>query len=164
MAQRIVTTCDAHAAHDEDAPGVTWTVTLLAPGESKPTTWEVDLCDQDGKTLTDLSVMLGAIGRQTDGPRRRATAARESTREARAHGAHPCPVDGCGKVSSTSNGLQTHVRHDHGMTMAEAMGEPLPYACDSPACLRAFSTPQGLGAHRKSVHGIAGAHRQAEAS
>src|SRR5436190_18891714 len=69
MAQRIVTLCDAHQQHDEDAPGVTWEVSLTAPGDSKPTVWEVDLCEDDGKTLRDLAVMLGAIGRRTAGPR-----------------------------------------------------------------------------------------------
>jgi len=39
MAQRILTVCDAHAANDEDAPGVPWEVTLKGPGITKGATW-----------------------------------------------------------------------------------------------------------------------------
>ena len=71
MAQRIVTVCDAHQAREEEAAGAPWQVSVLAPGESKPTTWEVDLCPEDGKPLEDLAEMLRLIGRQTEGPKRR---------------------------------------------------------------------------------------------
>jgi hypothetical protein len=181
MSQKIVTLCDAHQLHDEEVPGAAWEVTLRAPGEAKATTWTVDLCEDDGKSLEDLATMLNAVGRVTDGPRRKmATAARKAARtdaQARtaptAHEAtrapnrglntavpanetaegFPCPVDGCGKVPATRKALMLHLRHSHdGMSLAEAMGAPLPYEC--PDCDRAFSHVQGLGAHRRSAHGV----------
>jgi hypothetical protein len=163
MAQRIVTLCDAHQQHDEDAPGVTWEVSLTAPGDSKPTVWEVDLCEDDGKTLRDLAVMLGTIGRRTAGPRTTAaTAPRSSsgtppnpTTAHRAPGGLPCPVEGCEETSPTYAASASHVRRVHDMTMAQARGIPEPYAC--PDCDFRSSRPQGLGAHRKAAHGTAGA-------
>lgn len=176
MAQKIVTLCDAHARNDEETEGAGWEVTLLAPGESKATTWAIDLCEDDGKTLSDLAVMLDAIGRVTEGPRRRGskapTAARNAARtDAGAHSAptarasglppveaphtaagYPCPLDGCGKVPANRKALMSHLRQQHdGMSLAEATGQPLPYAC--PDCERRFSHPTGLGAHRRSAHG-----------
>jgi hypothetical protein len=165
MAQRIVTLCDAHQQHDEDTAGATWEVSLQAPGASKPTTWEVDLCEDDGKPLEDLATFLGSIGRQTDGPRRKrngtpATAARASSSgSVSAHTAPTsewaCPVDGCGKVPKGRKALQSHLRTYHdGMSLASAMGEPEPYVC--PECGQRAANPQGLGAHRRAVHGVAG--------
>lgn len=176
MAQKIVTLCDAHQLHEEEVAGESWEVTLRAPGASKATTWAIDLCPEDGKTLVDLGTMLDAAGRVTDGPRRKApTAARNTPRtDVQAHAAPtatrggamapvavahtpegwPCPVDGCGKVSATRAGLQTHVRAYHQMSLAEATGAPLPYACDVAGCDRRFSHVQGLAAHRRNGHGL----------
>ena len=175
MAQKIVTLCDVHARHDEEHPGALWEVTLRAPGESRAVTWEVDLCDDDGKPLRDLALMLDEVGRVTDGPRRRmATAARKAARtngQARtAPGVHrsgrvypspveaphtaegyPCPL-GCGKMARSRKALMSHLRAYHdGMSLAEATGQPLPYPC--PDCPRKFSHATGLGAHRKAAHG-----------
>jgi hypothetical protein len=181
MAQKIVTLCDAHQLHEEEAPGETWEVTLRAPGETKATTWTVDLCTDDGKSLGDLATMLDAVGRVTDGPRRKvATAARKEARNAQeAHTAprrhpstnqgrnapvqasataegFPCPVEGCTKVPKTRPGLISHLRTYHdGLSLAEATGAPMPHAC--PECGRMFSHVQGMGAHRRNVHGVAGA-------
>lgn len=156
MAQRIVTLCDAHAANDEDAPGATWEVTLRGPGLTKGATWEVDLCEQDGKTLTDLSVMLDTIGRRTAGKAPKPTAARDTSSEP-----WMCPVAGCGKVPSTRKGLQSHLRTYHGgMSLAKALGRPEPYECPEPGCGFTSARPQGIGAHRKMVHGYS-PHAQA---
>jgi len=164
MAQRIITLCDVHARSDEDKAGATWEVTLTGPG-LKATTWEVDLCADDGKGLEDLATMLDEVGRVTHGKRAKApTAARNGARTAGqgrpgpvpieaptdASGAFPCPVDGCGKTSRTQGGLRTHLSSKHGMTLAEATGAPLPYAC--PHCERKFSHPTGMHAHVRSAH------------
>lgn len=156
MAQRIVFLCDVHARNDEDVAGATWEVTLTGP-DRRSTTWEVDLCEDDSKTLRDLGIMLDAVGRVTQGRRTKApTAARKAASEAgQAHVApegHPCPVEGCELVSRSANALATHVRSAHGTTLAELNGEPTPYSC--PECDRRFTHPQGLGAHRRSVHGV----------
>jgi len=171
MSQRIVTLCDAHQAVEEDVPGVTWEVTISEPGQTRATTWQVDLCEGHGKTLADLAVMLGAVGRVTDGPRRtrKPAAARESTRTtAAAHTAPhepptagngslvpvPCPVDGCEAVPRNRVALANHLRANHdGMTMARAYGRPEPYEC--PDCDFRSARPQGLGAHRSAAHGYA---------
>jgi len=147
----------------------------LAPGATKATTWKVDLCEDDGKSLVDLATMLEEVGRVTDGPRRKvATAARKAARNAgEAHTAprnntgmnaavsatetaegFPCPMDGCGRVPRNRVALMSHLRHFHdGISLAEATGAPLPYAC--PDCDRRFSHAQGLGAHRRAAHGPA---------
>jgi len=86
MAQRIITLCDVHARSDEDKAGATWEVTLTGPG-LKATTWEVDLCADDGKGLEDLATMLDEVGRVTHGKRAKApTAARNGARTAWARG------------------------------------------------------------------------------
>jgi hypothetical protein len=176
MAQKIVTLCDPHQRHDEEVPGAPWTVTLQGPEDGRPTTWAIDLCEDDGKTLVDLASMLDAVGRVVDGPRRKvATAARKAARaEAQAHHApvyrndaqrpveaprtaegFPCPVDGCGKVPSTHAALSSHLRSFHGTSIAAATGQPEPFQC--PECDFSSARPQGLGAHRRSAHGVAGA-------
>jgi hypothetical protein len=170
MAQKIVTLCDAHQANDEEAAGTPWEVTLRGPGLTKGATWEIDLCEQDGKTLTDLAVMLDAVGRRTAG-KAPATAARTTTGP-RAHtartgtprghevptnpdGSATCPVPGCGKVPSSRSALASHLRSNHdNMTLAEAYGWPMPYEC--PECGKRSDRPQGLAAHRRQAHGVAG--------
>lgn len=179
MGQKIITLCDVHELNDEEVTGEGWTVSLQAPGEGKPVTWEVDLCADDGKGLRDLAVMLDAVGRVVDGPRRKvATAARKAARRDAqgpagppAHAAprpskyglppveaphtaegYPCPVEGCGKLPATRKALMSHLQHYHdGLSLAEATGQPTPYAC--PDCERRFSHPTGLGAHRRAAHG-----------
>ena len=182
MAQKIVTLCDAHMANDEETEGAPWVVSLTGPGE-KPVTWEVDLCDQDGKTLRDLATMLDAVGRVTEGPRRKvATAARRAARTAaQAHAAPrarpeahspveaphtaegwPCPVEGCGKVPRTRNGLASHLRGMHdGLTIAAATGQPERFVC--PECGFRSARAQGLGAHRRAAHGVVSARASAPA-
>src|SRR5262245_6472693 len=159
MAQRIVTMCDAHAANDEDAGGAPWQVSLLVPGDTKPTTWDVDLCEDDGKTLRDLAVMLDAIGRRVDGPRRaRATAARASSSESKSAHTAPtdewaCPVHGADKMPVSRKALQSHLRGQHdGMSMAKAFGEPEPFTCPEPGCGFTSARPQGIGAHKMQSH------------
>lgn len=169
MAQRIITLCDPHARNDEDVAGSTWSVTLTAPGEAA-TTWEIDLCEDDSKTLRDLGVMLDAVGRVTQGPRRKvATAARKAARTAGGAiaaprvtpdgaEAHTCPVEGCDYPGAPSRGtVASHVKRVHGMTLPEAEGQPLTHAC--PECDFRTSAPQGLAAHRRTVHGVAGSSR-----
>lgn len=163
MAQRIVTLCDAHQTeHDEEVPGTTWEVTLMAPGETKPRTWEVDLCEADGKPLTDLATYLSTIGRQTEGPKRKRAAAAKASSQVggSAHAAAqvtddeawPCPVEGCGKRPATRKALGSHLRQYHdGMSLAQALGEPEPFKC--PDCDFTSSRPQGVGAHRSHAHG-----------
>jgi hypothetical protein len=181
MSQKIVTLCDAHqVGTDDEVPGVTWEVTLTGPGQNRATTWEVDLCEDHGKTLADLAVMLGTVGRVTDGPRRvrKATAARASTpAPATAHTAPgeppttgegamvpvPCPVDGCGKVPRNRNALIGHLRAAHGMSIAKAYGRPEPFECPEVGCDFTSSRPQGLAAHRHHVHGYS-PHRAGESS
>lgn len=181
MAQKIVTLCDAHAAHDEDAAGQRWEVTVLAPGESRPTTWSIDLCHDDGKTLVDLATMLTNVGRVESGPRgarKAATAARNVANGATAHtsngrpaggkgsaievptnaaGRYPCPVAECDHDTRTKGGITSHVRDHHHLSLGEAMGLPLPYACGIGDCPRAFTHAQGAGVHRRTVHGMASA-------
>jgi len=166
MAQRIYTVCDAHAANDEDSPGQAWEVTLKGPGITKGATWEIDLCEQDGKTLTDLAVMLDAVGRRTAGRAVAASAARvSSSGSARSaprdrsdatplpyndDGSVTCPV--CGKRPVSRKAMQSHLRQYHdGMTVARAFNLPEPHAC--PECEFRSAAPQGLAAHRKQVHG-----------
>lgn len=169
MAQRIVTLCDVHQRNDEEAPGAPWTVTLQGPDIARATTWEVDLCEDDGKTFRDLAVMLDAVGRRVAGGKAKggASAARASAPSSapyhrsatsveppqNADGSYPCPVEGCDKAPIGHKALQSHLRAYHdGLSIAEAMGAPLPHQC--PECDRAFSHPQGMGAHRRMVHGV----------
>jgi len=187
MAQKIVTVCDAHQLHEEEVEGQSWEVSIRPPGAPRATTWEVDLCTDDGKTLVDLGAMLDAVGRVTEGPRRKAsTAARNTPRtDAQAHAAPmptrarrkgantaalevphtaegwPCPVEGCTHVSTTRSALGVHVRARHDQSLAEALGVPTPYVCD--VCEKQFSHPQGLGAHRRAAHGLS-RHVRAEES
>lgn len=176
MAQKIVTLCDPHQRNDEEVPGAPWTVTIQGPDDARPTTWAIDLCDDDGKTLRDLATMLDTVGRVTDGPRRKvATAARKAARTAgqphrapedrpeahrpveapRTAEGYPCPMDGCTKVPSTLAALGSHLRANHdGMTIARATGQPEPFKC--PECDFTSARAQGLGAHRRAVHGVRG--------
>lgn len=190
MAQRIVTLCDVHQRNEEDAPGATWQITLQAPGEAKPQVWEIDLCEDDAKTLRDLGVMLGTVGRPASGrkgsrkPQNRSVAASPAARvntapresqnphnqipalevPTDADGHYPCPVDGCDLVSATRDGITSHLRHRHDLSVAEAYGFPTPYPCGVEGCDRAFSHPQGAGNHRRMAHGIRAGDRGAEAA
>lgn len=170
MAQKIVTLCDVHQRNDEERAGVAWELTMTGPDNSRPITWEVDLCDDDGKMLRDLATMLDQVGRRTGGTK--ASAARTATASPKVHTSGPapvesrhtaegwpCPMDGCDKAPQTRAGLMSHLRTQHdGISLAEATGQPLPYAC--PECDRKFSHPTGLGAHRRAAHGVkSGQHR-----
>lgn len=157
MAQKIVTMCDAHLHTEEsEVPAHQWEVSLREPGAARSTTWSIDLCREDGKTLEDVAVMLGTWGRVIDGPRRlrKPVVARESKPEpGTAHTApesFPCPVDGCDKVSATETGRGSHLRDIHGTTYAEAAGLPVPFPC--PQCDRAFTRAQSLGVHMARKH------------
>lgn len=123
MAQRIVTTCDVHAARDEDAPGLTWSVAMGPPG-GKVTTYEIDLCPDDGKGLADLLDMVAELGRKVDGPGR------------------PRKAPAAQQAAAGSAG---------GQAAAAKAREGGPYPC--PDCDREFATPQGRGAHRSRAHG-----------
>ena len=166
MAQKIVTLCDPHQANDEEVPGAPWVVTMQGPEDSRPTTWAIDLCEDDGKTLRDLAAMLGAVGRVTEGPRRgMPTAARKAAREAaQAHRAPedqrgvPCPLEDCDSVLANESSRAAHMRQQHGMSIAAALGQPEPYGC--PDCDFRSARPQGLGAHRRAVHGTASARAE----
>lgn len=165
MAQRIVTLCDVHQHADEETPGVQWTISVHVPGE-RPVTWEVDLCEDDSKGLRDLAALLDEVGRVVDGPRKRRgskTAAARVEAPGRSGGlveqvdaphtdeGYPCPK--CEKVPRTRKGLMSHLKTYHdGMSLAEALGQPLPYVC--PECGRKFSHGTGMGAHRRAIHGV----------
>lgn len=172
MSQKIVTLCDVHQHHDEEVPGVGWTITLHLPGDSRPTSWEVDLCADDAKGLTDLAALLDEVGRRTEGPRKAPaapvpaapTAAPTAKRRyggsmapseapRNPDGSYPCPVEGCTKVPNGRKALMSHLRQYHdGLSIAEATGQPTPYACGAPGCDRSFSHAQGRAAHRTSAH------------
>lgn len=162
MAQRLITLCDAHIERGDDSHGgLQWEVTITAPG-GKPASYVIDLCADDAKPLADLAEFLADVGRKADTQQPRRTAAksggpaRQTVTASAADAPRPCPVEGCPAVPSTETSLRSHLRQHHdGLTLAEALGEPLPYQC--PECERRFSMPQGMGAHRKSVHGVRGA-------
>jgi hypothetical protein len=148
MSQKIVTLCDAHQAHDEERPGLSWEVTLLAPGATKATTWAVDLCEDDGKTLEDLATMLTAVGRVTDGPRKRVTrdvesrtaanaAARVAARNAQE--SHTAP-----RTGRTNVGANAPV----GTELETAEGFP----CPVDGCDKVPATRVGLMSHLKHYH------------
>ena len=63
-----------------------------------------------------------------------------------------CPT--CGHVSPNRAALSAHTRTQHGKTLAELEGKPLPFSC--PECGDHFSTAKGQGAHRFRVHGVKG--------
>lgn len=170
MAQKIVTTCDVHAARDEDAPGRPWTVTIQGPGD-RQTAYVVDLCDDDSKALVELRDMVAELGRQlpSSAAARRPPGLRQHDTPtpgveirgitADSQGRWPCPA--CGKSSKTWAALRDHVRRNHHTTVASLIeGEDVrTWAC--PECGDEFTTPQGRGAHRKKTHGVAGSSESA---
>jgi hypothetical protein len=138
MAQRIQTVCDVHQARDEEADGLTWTVAFTAPGARSATTYEIDLCPDDAKGLSDVLDMVGDLGRRVDGPGRPRANGRASTppRESGARGGHAAIAAG------------------------KAAG---PYTCTD--CGRDnFATPQALGVHRARLHGVPGKTKAAQAA
>jgi hypothetical protein len=114
MAQRIVTVCDVHQAHDAEAEGFTWTVSIAAPG-AKAVTYDVDLCGDDGKGLQDVLDFLADVGRQADGVRPSRTP-RKASQEV-TEGTTVCDL--CGKVAQSPRGLRMHRTRSHAGTGAD---------------------------------------------
>jgi hypothetical protein len=118
MAQRIVTVCDVHQAHDAEAEGFTWTVSIAAPG-AKAVTYDVDLCGDDGKGLQDVLDFLADMGRPASGVRPSRTprkASQDLPTETTNDGRPVCAQ--CGKVAKSMQGLRMHLTRSHGGTDA----------------------------------------------
>ena len=144
MAQTIVTLCDLHLGQGVETNGQTYTVTLSLPDGSKTQTRELDLCPECSKVVTDLALVLAEHGRVV-----------EQDLSQRV-----CPT--CGFLSQTPVGLASHARSQHGATLAELRGRPLPYACEVPDCGKSFATPQGRGAHKARAHKVNGVSKDAK--
>lgn len=147
MAQRIQTICDVHQSHDQTVDGLSWSITIAAPGDN-PVTYTIDLCDEDGRDLVKLTELLAAFGRRSSsGTHRKAKTEPSPT---------PCPL--CDKVPRNRAALATHLRELHdGITVADALGEDTPHRC--PDCGAGASTAAGLGSHRWRAHGVQGTQR-----
>lgn len=113
MAQRIVTLCDIHQSRDEEVAGSPWSVTITGPG-GKPSTFDVDLCDDDAKGLTDLLDVLRDVGRKAANPVGRPKTARAAPGvQPDTEGRYVCPE--CGKTSTHAQGLGSHRLKAHGV-------------------------------------------------
>lgn len=146
MAQQIVTLCDQHLADGESVAGVTYSVTITGPDLSGKT-YETDACPAHAGMLADLAGWLSEHGRPVSGS------------GSAASNPMPCPV--CGKTSANRSALLSHVRGQHGTTLAALEGKPADHKC--PECGATFTTPQGMGAHRFRTHGTAGASADSKA-
>jgi hypothetical protein len=71
-----------------------------------------------------------------------------------------CPS--CGHVSPNRSALSAHTRDQHGKTLAELEGKPLPYACQE--CGDKFESAKGRGAHRFHVHGVRGSSKSVKSA
>ena len=159
MAQVISTLCDECLAGGSEVPAVTWGLTIDAPG-AKSAPYLIDACEMHAEPYAAVAKTLAEYGRRSD---RKAPLPRVAAGPVPAGatdfattpaGEHVCPVAGCGKSVPTRNGLISHVRRVHEMTLNESLGlvaDGAEYPC--PDCERHFSTPQGLGRHRTAVHG-----------
>lgn len=141
MAQQIITRllCDYCLADDiettEDV--VNEPVTVLG------VEYETDVCKSHREPIAALAALLDEHARRVGGRRRpngSAAALPTAPSERMA-----CPS--CGRTYRGRGSLAGHVRTEHGASLAELEGLPLPYSCD--VCGRNFAKPQGLGAHKR---------------
>jgi len=111
MAQTIVTFCDPHLVEEVEVPGLPYRVGINLPGEKRWGWFEVDLCPDHAKILTDLSLTLTEYGRPF---RPEVTPPPTSTpTPAGIAGPGVCPE--CGQVFKPM-GLGVHRRRIHGIT------------------------------------------------
>jgi len=104
MAQTIVVLCDAHLAEDVEVPGLTYRVGINLPSETRWGWFEVDLCPDHAKVLTDLSLSLTDYGRPGFG---------EGTPSAPTTNSAVCPE--CGRPFKSAGGVSVHRSRIHGV-------------------------------------------------
>lgn len=159
MAQSIVTFCDACLAAGVQVPAETWQVMAMAPGTRKQVAYEVDACPDHAKAYQELADFLADHARKSGAtpvlvtmdpppPGNRASKASQGAQAAPA--ATACPI--CQHpLKDTPTALDSHSRHIHGITAAEASGEAH-LACGHEGCDRRFSAPQGRANHWRLQH------------
>lgn len=152
MATQIIqrTLCDFCQADGIERPDAT-SLTVSLNGD----TYEIDVCPEHGAPLQALSETLAEHGRKIPtragrggepgrmpGTRRGSHA---SLAESDPDGRFPCPA--CSKSFATRGSLLAHTRGVHSKTLAELLGEPVPFACDE--CSKRFPNKQGLAVHKR---------------
>ena len=143
MATELITLtyCDIHLQDkDEQVPGQAYPG-FEGSGQS------IDLCEECAQVRIAVQVMYdtyGAKGKRTQRPQRQSKAGDP--------GAISCPRPDCDGTAKNQDSLASHARHVHGVSLAQLMGKPTPFACEVEGCGRAFSTPAGLGRHVTMSH------------
>lgn len=157
MAQVIRTLCDEHLARDEEVDGATFSLSLRLPGEREQT-FDVDLCDVCVKPLLELREWLAEKGRKQSRPyKQRSAAGNGVDKPATSKPATATPADAaedtvCPICGYEAGGLEPvkyvtkHMRQQHGTSLAEYRGEPLPFVCE--ICDAGFTSKSALGAHK----------------
>jgi len=150
-----LTWCDRHLSDkDEEVPA-----TPMPDVQG----YGLDLCEECAEPLLAqlaLYQRYGAKGDRTPKPSKRtaaavAAAAPVETTRAGKPAAHTCP--GCQHLFTSRASLAAHARKDHGKSLPELEGKPVPFKCDQRGCGRAFASVQAIALHRKQAHGLAGA-------
>jgi hypothetical protein len=155
MAQVIRTLCDQHLARDEEVDGLTFALTMRPPGQREQT-YEVDLCDDCAKPLSELREWLLEQGRKQSRsytPRRSNGVEKSATTAVSATTSDDgkCPL--CDFVSESkepAHNLSKHLRKQHGTSLtelaAEQTGAALPFVCE--LCNVGFKSAPALGTHK----------------
>lgn len=101
------------------------------------------MCERHYKELVEpLRELLLAHGQIVEHTKR------QSSSQSEAAGEFTCPD--CGHVAPTRAALGSHGRSKHDKSLAEMLGEPAPYVCDT--CGRKFGKPRALTMHMSRSH------------
>lgn len=152
--------CDPCLADDVKTPG-----RELSPLQLPELTGKrprvITLCEQHEKELyTPLVELLEEHGQPVDEEGNPTGKGRTPSSATPAY-MEPITCPDCGHEAPNRSALSSHSRGQHGKTLGELLGLPLPHVC--PECDYRSSRPQGLAAHRRQKHGVIGENTKAKA-
>jgi uncharacterized C2H2 Zn-finger protein len=134
--------CDVCLEGGDNTPGETLTIAAGAVPA-----FDIELCPRHAKPLAEAVAALAPFGRGVGKGVPRVPNAQRA-RGDQSPNAQACPV--CTNPFRTTAALRSHLRREHGQSLADVGIEPATHHC--PECGSAFGNGQGLASHVRRTH------------
>lgn len=144
MATQIITRllCDLCAADDNEVEATRQIEVTL-----DDVTYGIDVCKEHGEPFDQMGDLLDEHARRL--PKTKSGRKTITSPNAPNAAETTCPVCGSGPYVNRQ-GLGTHLRTQHQMSIADALGERAPFRCD--VCDQGFTKAAGVVVHRRKAH------------